>query len=150
MHSVTCDSWLPYSTEKIYAVLTDADKLTQVVKRLAAIEVLDREGESGDVVAIVDLPGGKTFRTLGHVEGIAGQSLTFKTDMPVALHIMWELTPHSREDQNGTQVTYTVAIDLKPVAAFVSKVMLRGYLSSEMQRDLATLEEILSTAASPA
>jgi hypothetical protein len=144
MQSVTCDHWLPFTPDKIYATLTDTDKLAQIVKRLESIEVLDRNGDSGDVMAVIDLPGGKKFRTLGHVEGIPGQRLAFQTDMPVTLNIIWELSAETREGQHGAYIQYTAEIDFKSVAAFVSKVMLHGYLSSEMQRDLETLESILT------
>lgn len=145
MQSVTCSHWSPYPSHDIYTTLTDPVKLAAVVKRLQSIEVLDRNEETAEVVTIIDLPGGKVFRTMGHVEGIPGQQIIFRTDLPLKLNIIWEFATEIRDEVEGTAINYTVEVDFAPVAKFISKVMLHGYLSSEMQRDLAKLDEIMST-----
>lgn len=144
MHTITQTSWLPYSPQTIYDVLTSPEKLATIVKRLKSIEVVSREGETGDVIAVLDLPGGKTLRTRGRVLGDIGQSLVFSTDEPVHLVIAWALEEQVQDGQIGTLVNYCVEVDFSPVAAFVSSIVLKGYLASEMKRDLQTLADLLT------
>lgn len=144
MQTITQSCWVPYPPQAVYQVLTDPDKLIAIVKRLKSIEVLSRQGETGDVRAVLDLPGGKTLTTCGSVVGHSSHSLMFSTNDPLHLIIAWELTEHIQAGKIGTTIGYRVEVDLSPVAAFVSGLMLKGYLSSEMKRDLQTLEDILA------
>ncbi len=144
MQTITQMCWVPYPNTTIYNTLTNPIKLATVVKRLKTIDVISREGETGHVVAVVDLPGGKTFNTKGTVVGQMGHSLVFSASDPVHLVIAWELEELIQEGQIGTQITYRVEVDFTPVAAFISGLVLKGYLSSEMKRDLQALEDLLA------
>lgn len=144
MQTITQSCWVPYPPQAVYTILTDPDKLIMVVKRLKSIEVLSRDGETGDVKTVLDLPGGKSLTTHGNVIGQPNQSLVFSASNPVHLVIAWGLEEHFQDGQIGTSISYRVEVDLSPVAAFVSGLMLKGYLSSEMKRDLQTLEDLLA------
>lgn len=150
MQSVSRSVWLPYRPKQIYQVLTDPDKLAAIVKRLEHIEVLERNGEEGKVMATIDLPGGKSLETPGYVQGVPEQRLSFSTKEPVVLNIIWQLSPATEEGIAGTAIIYTIEVDFSPVATFISGVMLKGYISSEMKRDLRTLERIMERLSNPA
>lgn len=144
MQTVTQSCWVAYPPHTVYNVLTDPDKLATIVRRLKSIEVLERNGETGEALATVDLPGGKSFDTYGRVVGDIGRSLTFSASQPVELIIAWTLEEDVRDGHVGTTINYSITVDFSPVAAFVSNIMLKGYLNSEMKRDLETLEDLLA------
>ena len=143
MQTINRTAWLPFAPDQIYTVLTDPEKLSAVVKRLEHIEVLERDGEHGKVMATLDLPGGKTLQTPGEVNGIPGEALSFSTIEPVVLNITWGLKAEAQDGIHGTAIDYGIAVDFSPVAAFISGVMLKGYISSEMKRDLRALERLM-------
>jgi hypothetical protein len=135
---------MPYQSNHIYQLLTESEKIVQVVKRIKTVEVLERQAESGRVRIQIDLPGGKFVDMVGQVEGEVGQSLRFRGEQPFPLQIIWELTDDVQDGKIGTVVSYTVKVDLSPVAAFVSSLVLGGYLSAEMKKDLDKLEDLMA------
>lgn len=141
MQTVTRSRQFPYKPEIIYELITTPNKLAQIVKRLESITVLEREGETGRVLAVLDLPGGKSVETEGHVVGDYGKQVRFSTAEPFPLEITWELKAHG---DDSTQVNYTIAVDFSPVLAFLSAIVLKGYLSAEMERDIDRLHELLA------
>lgn len=144
MQSVSQPYWLAYPPAAVYQTLTDPDKLASIVKRLENIEVIDRDGDSGEVLATIDLPGGKTLQTRGQVEGVPHSDLSFKTEEPVKLNIIWKLSSATKDQIDGCDVVYTIEVDLTPVAAFISGLVLKGFLSTEMLQDLERLEILLA------
>ena len=150
MKSINQSRWMPYHPNHIYQLLTESEKLTQVVKRIQSIEVLERYAESGKVRARIDLPGGKFVDMIGHVEGEVGQRLSFNGEQPFPLQIIWKLTDDVQDGKIGTIVLYTVKVDLSPVVAFISNLVLGGYLSAEMKKDLDMLEDLMAHEYTPA
>jgi ribosome-associated toxin RatA of RatAB toxin-antitoxin module len=150
MHTVSRSRWMPYTPESIYAALTAPEKLAQIVKRIDSIQVLERQGDYGKVLARIDLPGGKMIETVGTVEGEVGKSLIFTTTEPFPLSNLWEFEVRSQDGAPGTYVTNTLQLDLSPVAAFVSGLVLTGYLSAELDGDLERLEEMVANETTPA
>ncbi len=143
MQSITRSRWFPHSPTTIYSVLSNPDKLARVVKRLHSVTVLERTGDQGAVRAVIDLPGGKFIETEGHVEGLEDQNLHFQTEQPFPLKISWALQSETQDTRSGTAVEYTVAVDFSPVLAFISGMVLNGFLSSEMEGDLQRLTDLL-------
>ncbi|MCB9435725.1 MAG: SRPBCC family protein [Anaerolineales bacterium] len=139
MQNITCTRWFPHPTSTIYQTLTTPDKLPQIVKRLQAVDVLERAEEQGRVWAKIDLPGGKVIETEGTVTGTLNQYLAFETEKPFPLQISWRLSPES----NGTAVQYTIGVDFSPVIELLSGLVLKGYLQPEMEQDLSKLESLL-------
>lgn len=140
MYDISCTRWFAYTPSTIYQTLTTPDKLPLVVKRLRAIGVLERGENQGRVWAKIDLPGGKLLETEGTVTGTLDQYLAFTTEKPFPLHISWYLFPENAR----TAVEYTIGIDFKPLADFLSGAVLKGYLQPEMEQDLLQLENLLS------
>ena len=93
MQHVESSLWLPYDARSIYECLTDPNSLARVVKRIDSIAVIDRDGDSGSVVVVPDLPARKVVETTGHVSGTPYEQLTFRTDEPFPLEFAWKLTP---------------------------------------------------------
>jgi ribosome-associated toxin RatA of RatAB toxin-antitoxin module len=143
MQTVERTRWLPYSSAQIYHVLTDVEKFAQIVKRIIALDVLERNGDVGRILATIDLPGGKTIQAEGRVSGSNNEKLAFETDKPFPLAINWQLSPAEQDGSPGTTVSYTVAVDLSAKVAFLSKIVLNGYLSTELEGDLDRLEQFL-------
>lgn len=151
MRVVTQSRWIPYQSTDIYQLLTQPEKLAQVVKRITSVEVIERTDEIGKVRAQIDLPGGKLIDIFGQVEGEIGQHLSFKTEEPFPLQISWDLTHDVQQDsKTGTLVTYTIKVDFSAIVAFISNLVLGGYLSAEMKKDLDNLEDLLAHEFTPA
>ncbi|NDJ87243.1 MAG: SRPBCC family protein [Chloroflexi bacterium] len=150
MQTISCSRWIGRSPSDVYEVLTDPAKLVTIVKRLAGIEVLHRDGDVGRVKAILDLPGGKHVATEGKVTGRSDSFLSFTTSTPFELEITWELTADLRDGIAGTDVVYRAGVDFGPMIEFLSKLVLSGYLTTEMERDLDKLEGFLANEVSPA
>lgn len=144
MKSINQSRWMPFQSNHIYHLLTEPEKLTQVVKRITAIEVLERHEESGKVRIQIDLPGGKFVEMIGQVEGEVGEYLSFSGEQPFPLHIDWDLSDDLQDGKLGTTVSYTIKVDLSPVVAFISNLVLGGYLAAEMRKDLDKLEDLLA------
>lgn len=143
MQEIERTQWLPYSVDAIYAVLTDVEKFTTIIKRVDSLTVLERDDIRGKVKAVVDLPGGKIFHTEGVVSGNYNQNLSFQTQEPFPLEIHWVLQAETRNRTMGTLVNYTIRLDLSPIIAFVPDIVLNGYLSAEMDGDLKRLEALM-------
>lgn len=143
MQEIERSQWLPHSVESIYAVLTDVEKFTTIVKRVDSLTVLERDDIRGKVKAVVDLPGGKIFQTEGVVSGNHNETLSFETQKPFPLEIHWALQAETRDNEAGTLVNYKIRLDLTSIIAFVPDIVLNGYLSAEMDGDLKRLEELL-------
>jgi len=144
MKSINQSRWMPYQSTHIYQLLTESEKIIQVVKRIKTVEVLERHAESGKVRTQIDLPGGKFVNMIGVVEGEVGQRLSFTGEQPFPLQIVWELRDEVQDGQIGTIVSYTIKVDLSPVVAFISNLVLGGYLSAEMKKDLDKLEDLMA------
>lgn len=144
MQSIKCSRWMPYPVEQIYLTLTDPNKLAAVVKRLHSVRVLDRHDNFGSVIATLDLPGGKFIETKGKVVGEENKLLMFSSEAPFPLEIKWEVAPDIQAGKTGTQVTYTVSVDFSPLVAFVSGMVLKGFLGTEMEQDLDRLNGLLA------
>ncbi len=144
MRVVTQSRWIPYQSTYIYQILTQPEKLAQVVKRITSVEVIERTNEMDKIRAQLDLPGGKFIDVFGQVEGEVGQYLSFKAEEPFPLQISWDLAYHVQNGKTGTLVTYTIKVDFSAVVAFISNLVLRGYLSAEMKKDLENLENLLA------
>lgn len=142
MYSVTRSRWLPYSPDVIYQVLTDPNKLVQIVKRIEGLTVLERDGEKGRAIAQIDLPGKKTINAEGFVEGVPGKYLTFYANEPFKLRNVWELSPEENRLTFGTRVQYSLAMDLSTIVEFWSKLILNAFLSAELDRDLERLDAL--------
>ncbi|MBI5930960.1 MAG: SRPBCC family protein [Chloroflexi bacterium] len=144
MHTISRTRWIPYSPHFVYAVLTDPEKFEQIVKRIEAIRILERHGERGTILAKIDLPGRKWIETTGTVEGEVGKRLVFTTHEPFPLKITWDLKPEIQGTLIGSRVTNSVELDLSPIAALWSKLVLTGYLSTEIDDDLQRLEDTVA------
>lgn len=140
MQIVSRSRWIPYSPDDIYAALTRPDDLPQIVKRIDAMKVLRHDGNSGQVEVRIDLPGGKWVNVIGEVKGRPGEGIQFKAEQPFPITNTWSLTPQERGLKVGTLATMSIELDLSPVVAFWSNLLLRGYLSSELDGDLMRLE----------
>lgn len=145
MQPIQREHWFPYPLETTYTTLTDVTKFAKIVKRIDSLKVLERTGQNGRVAAVIDLPGGKLVQTEGAVAGEDNEYLEFRTEKPFPMVIRWDLVGQTRDVVNGTSVTYSVAIDLSPVLAFLPAKILDGFLSTEMEGDLDRLLEILQT-----
>ena len=146
MQTVERSRWLPYNQSEIYAVLTDVQKFAQIVKRIVSLEVLERNGEVGRILAKIDLPGGKTIQTEGRVTGNLDDNLAFNSDQPFPMAITWQLMASEQDGTAGTMVSYSIAVDLSSKVAFLSQLVLNGYLSSELDGDLGRLETFVQEA----
>ena len=144
MQTVTSSRWVQFPIDFVYLTLTDPQKLVSVVKRLKKIDVLERTEKQGSVIAQIDLPGGKLIETHGTVTGTPDKKLSFSTDKPLPLTINWELEAAEQSSVIGTAITYSVSVDFSPMVAFVSGIVLKGYLSSEMEQDLQNLVDLLA------
>lgn len=144
MQSIERDRWLPFTLEATYATLTDVDKFAQIVKRIDALEVLERAGQNGRVNAVIDLPGGKLIETQGAVEGEENQFLQFKSEEPFPMIIRWELKAETQGEISGTLVHYHVQLDLSSILAVMPTMILNGFLSAEMEGDLTRLNDMLA------
>ena len=145
MKTIERQRWIPYPADQVYLALTDPNTIEKVVKRIESLEILERDQETGTILVTIDLPGGRSIETEGKVDGIPGVELTFTTEAPFPMVIKWRMEPDqpSKEEPIGTQVTYNIALDLSPIVAFVPDVVLRGYLSSELESDLERLESVM-------
>lgn len=144
MQSVNCSRWIPFSVDVVYETLTSPEKLASVVKRLHSLTVLDRQGNVGSVLAVLDMPGGKVVETKGKVDGDEGKWVRFSSEQPFPLEIKWEVTAEDRNAIAGTQISYTITVDFSPLVAFVSGLVLKGFLSTEMEQDLDRLVALIN------
>jgi ribosome-associated toxin RatA of RatAB toxin-antitoxin module len=144
MQIVSRSRWIPYSPDEIYEALTKPDDLPLIVKRIDAMKVLSHEGNRGQVEVRIDLPGGKWVDVIGEVEGQPGKGIQFRAERPFPITNTWSLTPEERGLKVGTLATMAIELDLSPLIAFWSNLLLRGYLSSELDGDLLRLETWMS------
>ncbi len=140
MRKVQHSMWLAYSPQTIYECLTNPDALAAVVGRIAAVRVVEREGESGRVAVTLDFPMGKVVETAGEVQGNPHDQLTFTTHDPFPLEFIWQLKPH----ENGTQVHASLAFDLSVLGIPVPGAMVEGVIRAELQDDLERLQNYLA------
>lgn len=146
MQTITRSRWMAFEVTTLYTVLTDSEKFAKIVKRINHLEVVERRSDDeGIVLAQLDLPGGKTLKTKGEVKGVLNQRLSFETNQPFPLEILWELQPENHGEVEGALVTYTVSMDLSPMVSFVPERVVKGYMSSEMDGDLKRLEDTVES-----
>jgi hypothetical protein len=138
---VESSEWLPYDAQTIYECLTNPDSLAKVVKRIDRISVIDREGDSGSVQVVLDLPARKVVETTGQVSGTPYEQLTFRTDEPFPLEFAWKLTPDA---DGGTQVVATLGVDLSSYGIPMAGLLVRSIISSELKDDLGRLRDLMA------
>lgn len=139
MDTVQTSRWLPHTPQTIYEFLTTPDALAAVVKRIEQARVVERQGEQGKVAVTLDLPARKTVDTIGEVDGLPYEQLSFKTQDPFPLHFQWQLAPHTENGQHGTQVTASLGVDLSAFGIPIAGLLVRSIIASELKEDLGRL-----------
>lgn len=148
MHTVSRSRWMPYPASEIYKILTAPEKLVQIINRIESIKILQQKGDhEAEVIAQVDLPGGKFMETPGRVWGVPNQKLVFETtDAKLALRNEWRLESQTHNGKSGTQVAHILAIDLSFLVALWASFLLDRFLGAELDADLTRLENMLAAA----
>ncbi|MFP4322336.1 MAG: SRPBCC family protein [Anaerolineales bacterium] len=139
MQSVERNIWLPYSPKTVYECLTNPDDLASIVGRIAAVQVIEREGDVGRVAVTLDMPMRKVVKTTGEVIGLPYEQLTFTTHEPFPLTFIWRLEDAPQDAQPGTRIHASLGFDLSMFGVPVAGSLIEGIVGSELEDDLQRL-----------
>ena len=143
MQRVEFSQWIPCEPALIYQFLTDPQNLAAVVGRIEEAEVIEREGETGKVRVMLDLPARKVTETIGDVFGVLYEQLNFHTHEPFPLEFQWQFIPQEQDGIPGTEVQASIGFDLSVFGMAIGGTLIRGIVLSELRADMKRLESEL-------
>jgi|GEM_PF-6159786 len=145
MEVVELTTWLPYTPIQIYEYLTDPDALASVVGRINRAWIVERHGEVGQVGVELDMPLRRTLETVGEVEGVRGEKLSFISKEPFPLQFSWAFTAETQNDIEGSSILATLGFDLSSFGVPAGGRLVKGLVSNELKEDLDRLAQRLET-----
>ena len=140
MQTVEYAEWIPYEPAAIYQFLTDPHNLASVVGRIQAAEVVERQGETGKVRVMLDIPTRRAVETTGDVFGVLNEELNFQTHEPFPLEFQWQFIPQEQDGIAGTDVHASLGIDLSLFGMAMGSMLIRGIVMSDLRADMERLQ----------
>ncbi|MEI7769453.1 MAG: SRPBCC family protein [Chloroflexales bacterium] len=132
------------SPEEVFAVLSDPNRIGNLLPRFHKVEILNRNMETRTARLVTHMSIGGLFGTIrceGDLTWTEPGEILFKVRTPVPVETRWTLSPAV----NGTDIQATMWLDLVPMlgpmAAFVPVQTVSGMLGRELESALTTIRE---------
>jgi hypothetical protein len=145
MITVTRGAYIETSSpEEVFAVLSDPNRIGNLLPRFHKVEILNRNMEARTARLVTHMSFGGLFGTIrceGDLTWTEPDEILFKVRTPLPVETRWTLNPAV----SGTDLQANISLDLVPMlgpmAAFVPVQIVSDMLGKELESALTTIRE---------
>jgi ribosome-associated toxin RatA of RatAB toxin-antitoxin module len=133
---ISAEIWLPHALDDIWQLLTDYDRLAEFIPNLDQSRVIPSPDASTTRIEQIGAECFMTIRFCARVVLDMAESFPHRIDFQMVegdfrnFAGSWQLQPHTREGQPGTQLCYTVQVE-------PTRLMPIGLIERHLRKNLA-------------